>query len=96
MRLIVQLDGTFGSAGLRSIDIVKRDTHQYRWEFRVGDDHVAARRRCDIVSKSSTLTKPDMAARRCPGNVHAFDTEEALLLLDQIKRDKGVWWMPRQ
>ena len=24
------------------------------------------------------------------------DTEEALLFLDQIKREKGVWWMPWQ
>jgi hypothetical protein len=23
-------------------------------------------------------------------------SEEACLLLDQIKRDKGVWWMPWQ
>ena len=23
-------------------------------------------------------------------------TEEALLFLDQIKREKGVWWMPWQ
>jgi len=22
--------------------------------------------------------------------------ERALLFLDQIKREKGVWWMPRQ
>ena len=43
------------------------------------------------------------------GNVHAFDRKrrvraakgralgtQVLLLPDQIKRDKGVWWMPWQ
>jgi hypothetical protein len=37
------------------------------------------------------------------GKYTAFDTRKgghcepaALLFLDQIKREKGVWWMPRQ
>ena len=47
---------------------------------------------------------------RWGGKVQAFDSqfalrtddrkgqvlEPALLFLDQIKREKGVWWMPRQ
>ncbi len=30
------------------------------------------------------------------GKSDAFDPGEALLLLGQIKREKGVWWMPWQ
>ena len=40
----------------------------------------------------------------CSMGKYAFDTGKtgclrkwvALLFLDQIKREKGVWWMPRQ
>jgi hypothetical protein len=29
-------------------------------------------------------------------SLSGFRTRRALLFLDQIKREKGVWWMPRQ
>ena len=39
----------------------------------------------------------------CMGKYTAFDTGKrtgrtspVMLFLDQIKREKGVWWMPRQ
>ena len=31
-----------------------------------------------------------------PPNTKGGGQEEALLLLDRIKREKGVWWMPWQ
>ena len=45
--------------------------------------------------------RPDWVA--CMGKYTAFDTGKrtgrtspVMLFLDQIKREKGVWWMPRQ
>jgi len=32
----------------------------------------------------------------CPSGRGSKETQKALLLLDQIKREKGVWWMPWQ
>ena len=62
------------------------------------------------LSKSDTLTSPWVRLR--VGNVQAFDRKRregrkrprfdgwneppALLFPDQIKREKGVWWMPWQ
>ena len=53
-------------------------------------------------SKSSTLTGA-VANQRLFQGKYAFDTGKAaeitvlaLLFLDQIKREKGVWWMPWQ
>jgi hypothetical protein len=52
-------------------------------------------------SKSSTLTAAVPSGGAVLGKYTAFDNrkdkdEPALLFLDQIKREKGVWWMPRQ
>ncbi len=45
--------------------------------------------------------RPEWVA--CMGKYTAFDTGKrtgrtspVMLFLDQIKREKGVWWMPRQ
>ena len=60
-----------------------------------------------FCSKSSTLTKTHPSRTRTdagksttfdlkPPNTKGGGQEEALLLLDRIKREKGVWWMPWQ
>jgi hypothetical protein len=56
----------------------------------------------DIVSKSSTLTAISMRERDiCMGKYAILNQKDgclrtALLFLGQIKREKGVWWMPWQ
>ena len=55
----------------------------------------AVRPRGMLLSKSSTLTKSPQT-NQLGREVMLLIPEEACLLLDQIKRDKGVWWMPWQ
>ena len=87
--------------------IVQRDTHRLhvvRPEFGTGRWVMASKH---ATSKSSTLTNPDPWVGRRPrrtsveGGIVCFwsvsarkvepTVEEACLLLDQIKREKGVW-----
>ena len=55
-----------------------------------------------ILFKSSTLTARTSTDVLAWESIQAFDTGKTdhlrmvLLFLDQIKREKGVWWMPRQ
>jgi hypothetical protein len=52
---------------------------------------------------TSAMLEPEgerdsMLLVRINGSLSSFfpSAEEACLLLDQIKREKGVWWMPWQ
>lgn len=60
---------------------------------------VRAAGRCQAIcslSKSRTLTNARSRTRTGPGKCMLLTPGEALLFPGQIKREKGVWWMPWQ
>ena len=74
-------------------DIVQRDTTSVSPVSRVGED-LGFDPAGDIVPSLVQLTAMTFGSRM--GMYMLLTWERALLFPDQIKREKGVWWMPRQ
>lgn len=74
-------------------DIVQRDTTSVSPASRVWES-LGSDPEGDIVPSLVQLTA--MVERPRMGMYMLLTWERALLFPDQIKREKGVWWMPRQ
>ena len=88
------------------LHIVQRDNQRRRSQPRMCCDGIPQGVPTMTLSKSSTLTKVFIHVVKA-GKVHALTGSDpwglqrdpgrrtsVFLLPDQIKRDKGVWWMP--
>ena len=81
---------------LDGLDIVKRETTSaLRGPARVGA-RPAGTTRAAVLFQVKYTDQPHRCEPASVPGMYCFRSGEACLLLDRIKREKGVWWMPWQ